>query len=78
MGEVSDENVRGKRSKRRSYGEREGICQISDRIREGAQARKFHSCHTAEMRVAQDILCKEERGLENFRSKDCRCRMRLN
>lgn len=55
-----------------------GICQISDRIREGAQARKFHSCHTVEVRVAQGILCKEEWGLESLRSKDCRCRMRLN
>lgn len=56
----------------------DGICQISDRIRGGAQARKFHTCHAVEMRVGQGILCKEEWGLESSRSQDCRCRMRLN
>lgn len=63
----------------RGTREWDGICQKSDRIRGGAQARNFRAFHTAEMRVVQVVLCKEEQGLENLRGQDCRyCRWDWN
>jgi len=38
----------------------DGICQISDRIRGGAQARKFHTCHAVEMRVGHSFAKRNE------------------
>lgn len=50
----------------------------SERIRGGPQERNLCACQMVEMRTVQGVPCKEEQGLENLRSWDCRCGMRLN
>jgi len=50
----------------------------SKRIRGGLQERSFRASQMVEMRIVQRVLCKEEQGMENLRSWDYRCGMRLN